>query len=275
MFFHPMATPPEKSFKKQIHNIIFYTDTPAGKAFDIVLLATILLSIVIVALESVTELKKDHESLFLSLEWFFTILFSLEYILRIYVSEKPRKYIFSFLGIIDLLSILPTYLSLVIQGSHYLVIIRTIRLLRIFRILKLTRYVSGMRELREALIASSAKITVFLLFILIAVVLMGTVLYIIEGPDNGFKSIPLSIYWAIVTITTVGYGDIAPHTPLGQIIASLMMILGYGVLAVPTGIISSEMTRQKANSNREKCPECGHIIEGKKGRFCSNCGYKF
>ncbi|HBH05406.1 MAG TPA: ion transporter [Flavobacteriales bacterium] len=270
-----MDIAPEKSLKKRIHNVIFYTDTAAGKLFDIVLLATILLSIVIVALESVTELKKDHESLFLGLEWFFTILFTMEYLMRIYVTEKPRKYIFSFLGIIDLLSILPTYLSILIHGSHYLMIIRTVRLFRVFRILKLTRYVSGISELREALKASSAKITVFLLFIFITVVLMGTILYLIEGPENGFSSIPLSVYWAIVTITTVGYGDISPHTPVGQIIAALMMIVGYGVIAVPTGIISSEMTKQKSNLNREKCPECGQGIDGKKGRFCSNCGYKF
>ncbi len=220
-----MDIAPEKSLKKRIHNVIFYTDTAAGKLFDIVLLATILLSIVIVALESVTELKKDHESLFLGLEWFFTILFTMEYLMRIYVTEKPRKYIFSFLGIIDLLSILPTYLSILIHGSHYLMIIRTVRLFRVFRILKLTRYVSGISELREALKASSAKITVFLLFIFITVVLMGTILYLIEGPENGFSSIPLSVYWAIVTITTVGYGDISPHTPVGQIIAALMMIV--------------------------------------------------
>jgi voltage-gated potassium channel len=204
-----------------------------------------------------------------SIEWFFTIVFSIEYFLRIYLSEKPRNYIFSFWGIIDLLSTIPTYLSIFVAGPQYLLTIRTLRLLRVFRIMRITSYSKEARSLVKALRASGAKVTVFFGFILIIVIIMGTIMFIVEGPENGFTSIPRGIYWAIVTVTTVGYGDITPNTILGQVLSSTLMILGYAVITVPTGIVSVEYADQKRKRN--DCNECGTENDND-ANFCKECG---
>jgi len=263
-----------KTLREKIHEIIFGADTPSGKAFDVALLVLILLSVLAVMLESVREIRENHGLLLRWFEWIITILFTAEYLLRIYSINKPAKYIFSFMGIIDLLSILPTYISLVVAGPQYLLTIRALRLLRVFRVLKLTRFVGEANLLREALKASRFKISVFLLSVLIVVVVVGTLLYIIEGPENGFKSIPLSVYWAIVTLTTVGYGDISPQTPLGQIIASFIMIMGYGIIAVPTGIVTVAISdaKKKVLNNTKSCPNCGADEHHDEAVYCYNCG---
>ena len=232
-----------KQFKEKLYIIIFKSDTPEGKAFDVGLLIAILLSMVAVMLESVQDIKKEYGTFIRIFEWFITILFTIEYILRIYCFPRRVKYVLSFYGVIDLLSILPTYLSLFIVGSQYITIVRGLRLLRVFRVLKLTRFLGEAYVLREALKKSMVKITVFLGTVLVLVFIIGAIMYLVEGPENGFTSIPLSIYWAIVTLTTVGYGDIAPQTVVGQMIASMVMILGYGIIAVPTGIVSVELSR--------------------------------
>ena len=232
------------TLRNRIYTIIFGTDTAAGKAFDVVLLILILLSLVVVMLESVNELDAKYHALFFIIEWILTILFTIEYILRIYSSEHPRRYIFSFFGIVDILAIMPTYLTLFFDNTHYLVSVRALRLLRVFRIFKLVHFLGESRVLIKALRASWPKIMVFLIFVLIMVSIMGSVMYLIEGgAESGFTSIPRSIYWAIVTVTTVGYGDIAPSTNLGQFLAALLMIIGYGVIAVPTGIVGAEISK--------------------------------
>jgi voltage-gated potassium channel len=270
-----MASKEKLSGKKlQLYEIIFESDTSKGKVYDIVLLVCILASVVVVALESVPTLPEPYNTWLIGLEWFFTIIFSLDYALRIWVVTNKRKYIFSFFGIIDLLSILPSYLGLFLVGAQSLMVIRSIRLLRIFRIFKLSRYVGEGQNLAQALKSSRHKIIVFLITILTSVIITGTMMYMVEGPVHGFTSIPKSIYWAIVTMTTVGYGDIAPQTALGQTLASFIMILGYGIIAVPTGIVSAEMVFQK---NKEKittqvCPHClkeGHDVDAV---FCKFCG---
>lgn len=268
----------EKDFpvwKEKVHEIIFEADTPMGKLFDVVLLWSILLSVLCLILETVPSIQSEYGEILTILEWVFTILFSIEYILRIISVGKPRKYIFSFLGIIDLLSTLPTYLSLFIGGSYYLMVIRTIRLLRIFRVLKLARYVREAQTLRIALKASTAKITVFIGFILVLVIIIGTLMFLIEGEENGFTSIPRSMYWTIVTITTVGYGDITPITTVGQAIASMVMLLGYGIIAVPTGIVTSEMSRAKNNKvSTQACKECSKEGHDADAVNCKYCGAK-
>ncbi|MEQ8925038.1 MAG: ion transporter, partial [Fulvivirga sp.] len=231
-----------QSFKKRLYIIIFEADTFLGKLFDVILLIAILLSVLAVMLESVDHIKSDYGDLLYQIEWGFTILFSMEYIARIYVSERPKKYIFSFFGVIDLLSILPTFIGLFAAGAHSLLIIRSIRLLRVFRVLKMVRYLGEASSLMKALNASRAKIIVFIGAVFSLTVILGTIMYLIEGGENGFTSIPRSIYWAVVTLTTVGYGDIAPGTTLGQIVATAIMILGYGIIAVPTGIVSAEIS---------------------------------
>lgn len=257
--------------RKKLGIIIFRSDTPAGKSFDLVLLWLILFSILIVILESIGSIRVKHYNLIRAAEWVFTILFTIEYILRIYASRQRLKYIFSFYGLIDLVAFLPTYLSLLFAGTQYLIVIRAFRLLRVFRILKLSRFLLEGNILRNALKASSYKITVFLLSVLTLVTIIGTLMYIIEGEESGFTSIPVSIYWAIVTITTVGYGDISPITPLGQFLSSILMIIGYGIIAVPTGIVSVEMARATEEA-KEKCPVCHAPVYPAKARFCSNCG---
>jgi len=264
--------------KKRIYNIMFKADTKSGLAFDILLLVFILLSVLLVMLESVDGMNAKYGEYFDIAEWVITIMFSIEYLLRIFVSKKPLKYIFSGLGIIDLLSILPKYLAFVFVGSNALIAIRALRLLRVFRLLKLARYVGESNKLVNALKASRIKISVFLLFIVIVCIILGTIMYLIEGSEHGFTSIPRSVYWCIVTMTTVGFGDIAPQTPLGQLIAALVMILGYGVLAVPTGIVSAEYSQQKKDPTKneiDKCSECGTQKIIKDASFCHVCGQAF
>ena len=262
----------DRDFRNKLYEIIFEADTPAGKWFDIVLLWAILVSVLVVFLESISELRISYGDLFYYLEWFFTILFSVEYILRIISTKKSFGYIFSFYGIIDVLAILPTYLSLVIAGSQYFLVIRILRLLRVFRILKLTHMIRQATILRKALIASRGKIAVFLFAVLTLIVIIGAVMYVIEGPENGFTSIPFSMYWAIVTMTTVGYGDISPQTTIGQIFASFVMIMGYAIIAVPTGIVSVEIADVTKKSSAQVCPGCfkeGHDLDAK---YCKYCG---
>jgi len=262
------------SWKQRLHDIIFEADTPAGKLFNFFLLLLIVLSTVVVMWESIPSSAEDHSQLFITMEWVFTILFTIEYIFRIAVVNHKKRYIFSFFGIVDLLSILPSYLTLFLAGTQVLMVIRILRLLRIFRILKLAQFVSAADVLRVALTSSRHKIGVFLLTVIMSVIIAGTLMYLIEGAEHGFTSIPLSIYWAIVTMTTVGYGDIAPHTSLGQALASLIMILGYGIIAVPTGIVSAEMysLRAKEKITTQVCPSClkeGHDSDAIYCKYCS------
>lgn len=253
----------------KLYNIVFETDTKAGKRFDVFLLWIILFSVLTVMLESVPEMAKNYSGIFFTLEWIVTILFTIEYLLRIWISPKPFKYIFSLWGIIDLLSFLPTYLSLFILGYHYLIIIRIFRLLRVFRILKLARFNSESRVLLNALQSSLYKLSVFFVAVVAIVVFMGTIMYVVEGGQEGFTSIPQSIYWAVVTVTTVGYGDMVPHRVLGKFISSIAMIIGYAIIAVPTGIITVGM----AQSGRRKkvCESCKHQND-LDALYCNNCG---
>ncbi len=262
--------------QEKIYSVIFKFDTPAGKAFDIALLVTIVASVLVVMLESIPRLDKYHD-VFYVLEWIFTIFFTIEYFLRIYCVYKPKKYIFSFYGIIDLLAILPTYLSLVIASSSYLLIIRALRLLRVFRIFKLAQFLKESTVILKALRASSRRIMVFLFFILLMVTVFGSIMYLVEGTTNKeeFDSIPRAIYWAIVTLTTVGYGDISPNTSIGQFLAAIVMILGYAVIAVPTGIVSSEMVkagREMQNIKIVRCDKCKNEEHDKDASFCKCCG---
>ncbi len=257
--------------RKKLYIIIFGTSTKAGRYFDLVLLWVIIASVILVMAESVQQVEDRYTEMLHILEWIFTILFTLEYILRIYTHPKPLQYIFSFWGVIDLLSILPAYLSLILRGTHFLTMIRILRLARIFRIMKLGRYFSESVELGKALKASSYKITVFLMAVVLVVVTLGSVMYVVEGGNNGFHSIPQSIYWAIITITTVGYGDIVPVTALGKFVASVIMIIGYAIIAVPTGIITAEITRNQQDAIRE-CHACHKVIRDTEARFCPACG---
>ncbi len=259
------------AFREMLHRVVFQDDTKAGRVFDLVLLWLILASILVVSLESVHRINETHHELIHAAEWFFTITFTVEYAIRVYSSRSPLRYIFSFYGLIDLISIIPTYLSLFIPGIQYLVVVRSFRLLRVFRILKLSRFLLEGTILRDALKASLYKITVFVMGVLTIVTIIGTLMYIIEGEKGGFTNIPISIYWAIVTITTVGYGDISPVTPLGQFLASILMIMGYGIIAVPTGIVSVEMARA-TDQAKKKCPVCHASITPANAKYCSNCG---
>jgi voltage-gated potassium channel len=256
------------TIRQKLYDIIFEADTPLGKAFDIALLWAIILSIAVVMMESVGHIQLRYGHWLRLLEWVFTILFTLEYIARVIVVKYPKRYIFSVLGLVDLLAILPTYLSLVIAGGQYLMAVRTIRLLRVFRIFKLSRYLGEADTLKRALKASQHKITVFLLAVMSIVIITGTLMYLVEGPSHGFTSIPISIYWSIVTLTTVGYGDIAPQTVVGQALASFIMIMGYGIIAVPTGIVTSELSKASFQMpvSTQVCPNClkeGHDVDAK------------
>ena len=252
--------------------VIFGTETFWGKTFDLILLAAILLSVIAVMLESVSDIQAEYGLALDIIEWVLTSLFTIEYVLRIMVARRPKKYIFSFFGIIDLLSILPNYIGIIIPGAEGFLAIRSIRLLRIFRILKLVRFVGEAQMLGKALIASRHKITVFMGSVVTLVVILGTIMYVIEGGLNGFTSIPRSIYWAIITLTTVGYGDIVPVTPLGQFIASAIMILGYSIIAIPTGIITAEIVSDKQRGDSRVCPLCGDAKHDKTAVFCKSCG---
>ncbi|QKG80957.1 ion transporter [Tenuifilum thalassicum] len=259
------------AYREKLYKIVFESDTRAGKLFDVWLLWLILVSITITILDSVPNINSTLKLQFYLAEWFFTILFSVEYLLRIFISPKPFRYIFSFWGFIDLLAILPTFFSLFFYGYHYLLVVRIFRLLRVFRILKLARFNREARILLDALKASSYKIGIFFSAVLTIVVLMGTIMYVVESGENGFSSIPQSIYWAIITITTVGYGDIVPHTVLGKFISSFAMLIGYAIIAVPTGIITVEVG--KSTNKKQKCPMCNKLAPTS-ANYCSYCGTK-
>ena len=267
---------PLEGWRLRLYTIIFEADTPAGRLFDRVLIALILLSLAVVVADSVEGLHKHLAVPFNVMEWVFTLAFTLEYLARLACVRHPLRYATSFFGIVDLLAILPTYLALLVPELHALIDVRVLRLLRVFRIFKLAAYVSEYQSLGSALVASRRKIMVFLSVVLMIVVVMGTLMYVVEGPANGFTSIPVSVYWAITTMTTVGFGDITPKTDLGRLIASMMMLLGWGTLAVPTGIVTSEIAAQRLRSpgatTTRTCHEClteGHAPEA---RFCMHCG---
>lgn len=265
---------PADGWRLRFYTIIFEADSRAGRAFDIALIWVILASLVVVVLDSIASIHSRHNVLLTKLEWGFTLLFTIEYLLRLACVRHPWRYATSFYGVIDLLAVAPTYLAILVPELHSLIDVRVLRLLRVFRILKLTEYVAEFGALGGALIASRRKILVFLSFVLMVVLVMGTLMYVIEGPANGFTSIPVSVYWAITTMTTVGFGDITPKTDLGRLVASVMMLMGWGTLAVPTGIVSAEFTAQrlgKAPTTRT-CHEClseGHLAQAK---YCRDCG---
>jgi len=259
--------------KKGLYRIIFESDTKTGRSFDMVLIITIVASVVAVMLDSIKAVNARHANIFYAIEWFFTIAFTVEYILRLYCVDRRLKYASSFFGIVDLVAVLPTYLSIILPGSQYLIVIRILRVLRIFRVLKLMQYVREAGMLVQSLRASIRKIVVFLFTVVTLVIVFGSLMYLIEGEANGFTSIPRSIYWAVVTLTTVGYGDISPKTGLGQFVASIIMIMGYSIIAVPTGIVTVEMSNVYGRQRgANACPAClsrGHDPDAK---YCKNCG---
>ena len=277
---HRPQRPPEQSaggtqWRARLHTIVFEADTPAGRAFDLGLIALIALSVMLVSMETVNGLSPATYRAMRAAEWALTGLFTIEYMLRLLAVRHPIVYAASFYGMIDLIAILPTWVSLFVPGAQVLLVVRVLRLLRIFRVLKLTRYLSEARIIGDALRASSQKISVFLLAVAAMVVVFGTVMYVVEGPAHGFTSIPRSMYWAVVTLTTVGYGDISPKTPLGQTLASLVMILGYGVIAVPTGIVTAELTQSRRTpvpESTQACEACGLDHHDVDARFCRRCG---
>ena len=260
--------------RNRIHIIIEGTDTRLGKLFDIVLLIAILASVAIVMLDSVLYMRLQYGQIFFYAEWFFTILFTIEYSLRLFSAPNRFRYIFSFFGVVDLLSVLPSYLSLVFGGVQYLILIRILRILRVFRVLKLKAYMQQAGFLASALKTSQQKITVFFLSLVLLVTIFGAIIYVVEGPENGFTSIPLSIYWAVVTVTTTGYGDMSPKTPIGQAIATMVMIAGYAIIAVPTGIFTAELARNmRPQLNPVTCPNCGKFGHAINAEFCDRCGH--
>ena len=266
---------PDTPWRTVLHEVIFEAETPAGKAFDIVLLWSIVLSVLTVMLDSVQDIQVHYGSSLYMAEWFFTILFTIEYLLRLVSVRQPMRYALSFFGIVDLLAILPTYLSIFLPGTQYLLTIRVLRLIRVFRIFKLASYVNDANILVTALRSSRRKIGIFILSVMTMVIILGSSMYIIEGPENGFTNIPTSIYWAIVTLTTVGYGDISPHTALGKSFASLVMLLGYGIIAVPTGIVTMEISHSaKRLVSTNSCPECGAEGHDHDAAHCKYCGGK-
>ena len=274
-------------WKRKIHEIIYEADTPAGKWFDVILLVIIVISLILVMLESIPGLGEKYAFEFITAEWIVTIFFTIEYILRVISINKPTKYIFSFYGIIDFLSTIPLYLTFFFGGFSALLAVRSLRLLRVFRILKVTRYIGEADKLSKAIKASGPKIAVFLFAVMVVSIIFGTLMYLVEGPEHGFDSIPKSIYWCIVTLTTVGFGDIAPETPLGQFLATLIMIMGYGIIAVPTGIVSAEYAqdlRKKSDNkgiedpnyrhvNTQVCQNCLAKKHQDTAQFCHKCGY--
>lgn len=264
---------PASGWRRRWYEVIFEADTPAGRNFDLALLAVIAASVVVVMLDSVRDIGGKHRDLFDVMEWGITLFFSLEYIARLACVDRPLRYARSFYGVVDLLSVLPTYLAIFVPELHALIDVRVLRLLRVFRILKLAAYLAEFRFLGSALRASRRKILVFLSAVGMIVVIMGTVMYVVEGEGNGFTSIPISVYWAVTTMTTVGFGDITPHTDLGRLIASAMMLMGWGVLAVPTGIVTAEMTSMRFTADEAaRCISCGHPAHPVGARFCHQCG---
>ena len=263
------------SWRERLYVVIFFTNTPEGRRFDAWLLVTILASLLVVMFDSIPSVNAEAGHPLLALEWLFTLLFMVEYGVRIYCHPEPRKYIFSFYGVVDLLSFLPSFLALLVPGSHYLIVVRVLRLLRVFRILKMTPYLSQANFLLVALRGSRQKIIVFLLTVSTLVVIFGTLMYVIEGPENGFTSIPTGVYWAVVTLTTVGYGDLVPHTGLGKAMATLIMVTGYSIIAVPTGIFTAELaTAMRQDSLHHDCPTCHKDHHEPHAAFCSRCGEK-
>lgn len=264
---------PDVSLRSRLREIIYEADTPAGKAFDIGLFWAIVVSVAAVMLESVPEIGARYAGPLRAVEWFFTLVFTVEYILRLITVLEPRRYALSFFGLVDLLAIAPTYLSLIIPATRFLLVIRVLRLLRIFRVLKLARYVYEGGLLAAALRASRIKILVFVYTVLMAVVVIGAIMYVVEGEANGFTSIPVSVYWAIVTMTTVGYGDIAPGTPLGKLLSAMVMIMGYGIIAVPTGIVSVELAQAAQDAGTRICPTCSREGHAPDAAYCKFCGH--
>lgn len=268
--------PARPKWRERLYEIIFEADTWAGKAFDVVLILSIFASVTAVSLESIAWIRARHGATLLRIEWFFTLLFTLEYLLRLIAVDRPARYARSFFGIIDLLAILPSYLSFIFYGAQSLLVIRVFRILRVFRIFKLGKYLGEAHILSTGLKASQPKITVFLVTVLATVITLGAIMFLVEGEENGFTSIPISIYWAIVTMTTVGYGDISPHTPLGQTLASVLMIMGYGVIAVPTGIVTVELARSTQvplnQLSPRECHNCGTTGHGGDALYCRRCG---
>ena len=261
------------SFRTEVHEIIFEADTTLGKAFDVFLIIAIILSVVVVMLDSVSSIKSEYGLTLYYLEWFFTILFTIEYILRLYCVLKPLKYATSFFGIVDLLAILPTYIALFIPGSQYFLVVRVLRLLRIFRVLKLVQFIGESQLLFDALLASRRKITIFTFFVMTIVIILGSLMYVVEGIEYGFTSIPRSMYWAIVTLTTVGYGDISPQTPIGQLIATVVMLLGFSIIAIPTGILTVEISQAyRKRTSTQVCQNCLLADHENDANFCRGCG---
>lgn len=274
-----MNSKPTTPLRASLYEIVFGYETWGGKLFDLLLIAVIVISVTAAVLDSVESVHARYGIFLYWLEWLFTILFTLEYLLRIYITDKRREYIFSFYGIVDLCSILPTYIALLFPSALYLIVIRIMRVLRIFRILKLFRYMGEANLLFAALLQARRKILVFLFTVVTLIIIFGAVIFIIEGPENGFTSIPVAIYWAIVTITTVGYGDITPHTPLGQFVAGIAMICGYAIIAVPTGIIGAELMQevqrrsQAVQRSSRECVNCKSTNHDMDARFCKLCGH--
>ena len=269
----PVTAPATSEAQERVYRIIFEHDTPAGKGFDVALILAIIASVIVVMLESVSSIRTEHGLLLRGLEWGFTIVFTIEYCFRLWCVRRAIRYARSFFGVVDLLAILPTYLSLIIPGGQALLSVRALRLLRIFRVLKLGQYVSEATVLMRAMRQSRQKITVFVAAVLTLVVIMGSLMYLVEGAPNGFTSIPRSVYWAIVTLTTVGYGDIAPRTNIGQALAAVIMIMGYAIIAVPTGIVTVELSAASRRVRAERvCGECGLNEHDTDAAYCKRCG---
>lgn len=267
----------ELTKRQKLHHIIFGTDTAAGKTFDLVLIYAIIISVAVVMMETVQPVHSEYMFVFDSVEWFFTLLFTLEYAIRIYTHPSPRKYIFSFYGFIDLVAILPTYLALFLTGAESLIVLRLLRVMRIFRVLKLIEYVYEANTLWRSIVASRRKILVFFCFVFVLATIFGSLMFLVEGPYNDdFSSIPTSIYWTVVTISTVGFGDIVPQTPFGQVVATVVILTGYSIIAVPTGIITSQLIDQiRADRMLYLCDECGDGEHDRVARYCKTCGNKF
>jgi len=265
----PEVTQPAPPLRERIWQVVFGYETRAGRAFDVVLLVAIVASVVCVMIETVRPIREAWGAELVAAEWVFTLLFTAEYVVRLWVARRPLRYARSFFGVVDLLAILPTYLSLLVPGAQSLLVIRALRLLRIFRVLKLSRYLGEANILASALRSSGYKVTVFLGTVLVLITIVGTMMYLIEGPERGFTSIPRSLYWAIVTMTTVGYGDIAPQTVVGQVLAGAVMLIGYCIIAVPTGIVSAEMVRTLRGTS---CSRCGTYGHDHGARYCRQCG---
>lgn len=267
-----MTDAPTRPIRERWRRIIFEADTPSGRAFDVLLILAILASVLVVMLASVKHIRVAYDRELFLVEWGFTLLFTVEYAARLWTVGSSLRYARSFFGIVDLVAILPTYVSLAFPGAEYFIIVRTLRVLRVFRVLKLVEYLREARTITRALRASSTKIQVFLLAVVILIVIFGSFMYLIEGEANGFTSIPRSVYWAVVTLSTVGYGDITPQTPLGQLLAAVLMVTGYGIIAVPTGIVTAELTRGYIHTSRRSCAHCAAEGHAEDAAFCRRCG---